>query len=56
MSIFHNLRSSIVKFKSRLREHFDDVLYIWRHEMVKVVKDEGVAMFLVIVPLGYPLL
>ena len=56
MSIFHNIRTSIVKFKSRLREHFDDVLYIWRHEMVKVVKDEGVAMFLVIVPLGYPLL
>ena len=45
MSIFHNIK-----------EHFADILYIWRHEMVKVVKDEGVLMFLVIVPLGYPLL
>ena len=45
MSIFH-----------RIKEHFTDVLYIWRHEMVKVIKDEGVLMFLVIVPLGYPLL
>ncbi|MBR5729489.1 MAG: ABC transporter permease [Prevotella sp.] len=43
-------------FLNRIREHFADVLYIWRHEMVKVVKDEGVLMFLVIVPLGYPLL
>ena len=43
-------------FLNRLREHFADVFYIWWHEMVKVVKDEGVLMFLVIVPLGYPLL
>ena len=41
---------------SRLKQHFIDVLYIFRHEMVKVVKDEGVLMFLVVVPLGYPLL
>ena len=40
----------------RLKQHFTDVLHIWRHEMVKVIKDEGVLMFLVIVPLGYPLL
>ena len=43
-------------FLNRLREHFTDVLYIFRHELVKVVKDEGVLMFLVVVPLGYPLL
>ena len=46
MSTFHN----------RLREHFTDVLHIFRHELVKVIKDEGVLMFLVVVPLGYPLL
>ena len=40
----------------RLKEHFTDVLYIWREEMKQVIKDEGVLMFLVIVPLGYPLL
>ena len=43
-------------FLNRLREHFTDVFYIWRHEMVKVFKDEGVLMFLLVVPLGYPLL
>ena len=45
MSIYH-----------KLREHFADVFYIWRHELVKVFKDEGVLIFLVLVPLGYPLL
>ena len=45
MSIFH-----------KLKEHFTDVAYIWRQEMLQVIRDEGVLMFLVIVPLGYPLL
>ena len=45
MSIFH-----------KLKEHFTDVTYIWRHEMLQVIRDEGVLLFLVIVPLGYPLL
>ena len=40
----------------RIKQHFTDVLHIWRSEMVKVFKDEGVLMFLVVVPLGYPLL
>ena len=43
-------------FLNRLREHFTDVLHIFRNELVKVAKDEGVLMFLVVVPLGYPLL
>ena len=43
-------------FLNRLREHVTDVLHIWRHEMVRVVKDEGVLIFFVVVPLGYPLL
>ena len=45
MSIFHNIR-----------EHFSDVLYIFKQELMQVIKDEGVLMFLVVVPLGYPLL
>ena len=45
MSIFH-------KYKERLM----DVLYIWRDEMRLVFRDEGVLIFLVLVPLGYPLL
>ena len=36
----------------RLKQHFTDVLHIWRNEMIKVIKDEGVLMFLVVVPLG----
>ena len=43
-------------FLNRLREHFTDVLHVFRNELVKVVKDEGVLMFLVVLPLGYPLL
>ena len=45
MSIFH-----------KIKQFLDDVLYIWRQELMQVVRDEGVLMFLVIVPLGYPLL
>lgn len=40
----------------KYKEHLTDVLYIWREELKQVIKDEGVLMFLVIVPLGYPLL
>ena len=45
MSIFH-----------KYKQHLADVLYIWRQEMRQVFRDEGVLIFLVIVPLGYPLL
>ena len=40
----------------KLKEHVTDILYVWRQEMKQVIRDEGVLMFLVIVPLGYPLL
>ena len=40
----------------KYREHLSDILYIWRQEMRQVIRDEGVLMFLVVVPLGYPLL
>lgn len=43
-------------FLNRIREHFTDVLYIFKQELLQVIKDEGVLMFLVVVPLGYPLL
>lgn len=45
MSIFH-----------KIKERFSDILYVWRQEMKQVFRDEGVLMFLVVVPLGYPLL
>ena len=40
----------------KYKKHLSDVLYIWRKEMLQVIRDEGVLIFLVIVPLGYPLL
>lgn len=33
-----------------------DMLYIWKIEMRNVFRDEGVLMFCILVPLGYPLL
>ena len=51
MSIFHK-----IAFFQKYKEHLTDVLYIWRQEMKQAIKDEGVLMFLIIVPLGYPLL
>lgn len=43
-------------FLNRLREHFADVLYIWRQEMKLLLRDEGVIVFLVVLPLAYPLI
>ncbi len=45
MSIFHSIYKGI-----------QDACYIWRKEMTQVVKDEGVLIFFIVVPLVYPLL
>ena len=45
MSIFHSIYQGLL-----------DACYIWRKEMTQVVKDEGVLIFLIVVPLIYPLL
>ena len=45
MSIFHNLYQGL-----------QDTCYIWRQEMARLVKDEGVIIFFVVVPLFYPLI
>lgn len=45
MSLFHKLRVLI-----------KDIAYIWRKEMRQVIRDEGVFMFFIVVPLAYPLL
>ena len=45
MSIFRNIYHDI-----------ENACYIWRKEMEQVVKDEGVLIFFIIVPLVYPLL
>lgn len=43
-------------FLKELRKLVSDVFYIWLCELRKVVRDEGVLIFFVFVPLGYPLL
>ncbi len=45
MSIFHNIYEAL-----------QDTAFIWRQEMKQVVKDEGVLIFFLLVPLVYPLL
>lgn len=40
----------------KIIQGFQDMLLIWAREMRNVFRDEGVLMFCIIVPLGYPLL
>ena len=44
MSIFHKIYSWLL-----------DAAYVWRFEMKQVIRDEGVLMFCLVVPLAYPL-
>lgn len=41
---------------NRFIQAFYDTLQIWRDELRMVLRDEGVLMFVLLVPLGYPLL
>lgn len=43
-------------FKNIVNQGFRDVFYIWWKELLSVLKDEGVVIFFILVPLGYPLL
>ena len=45
MSIFHKIIQAV-----------NDAAYIWRQELKQVLRDEGVLMFCILVPLAYPLL
>lgn len=45
MSIFHRIIQAI-----------NDAAYIWRQELKQVLRDEGVLIFCIVVPLVYPLL
>ena len=40
----------------RINEGVHDMCYIWAKEMKAIVKDEGVLIFFILVPLFYPLL
>lgn len=43
-------------YHNRLFQAINDAAYIWRQEMKQVLRDEGVLIFFIIVPLIYPLL
>ena len=45
MSIFH-----------KILQWLDDAAYVWRFELRQVLRDEGVLLFCIVVPLVYPLL
>jgi len=45
MSIFHKIYSWLL-----------DAAYVWRFEMKQVIRDEGVLIFCLVVPLAYPLI
>lgn len=45
MSIFHNIHTVL-----------EDACHIWKRELRQVIKDEGVLIFFILVPLAYPLL
>ena len=45
MSIFH-----------KILHWLDDLAYVWRFELCQVLRDEGVLLFCIVVPLVYPLL
>lgn len=44
------------KFKDTVSQGISDLFYIWWQEMKAVAKDQGVLIFFILVPLGYPLL
>ncbi len=39
-----------------IKEGLGDIIYVWKREMQKCFKDQGVFIFFILVPLGYPLL
>lgn len=43
-------------FKDTVSQGITDLLYIWWQKLKAVVKDQGVLIFFILVPLGYPLL
>jgi ABC-2 type transport system permease protein len=46
----------ISQIKEQIKEGIHSLFYVWRQEMRNVVRDQGVLIFFVIVPLAYPLL
>ena len=49
-------QSFLRKGWERLTQSLQDTAFIWWDEMKQAVKDEGVLIFFILVPLAYPLL
>lgn len=47
---------NINKLWNRIKEAVHDLAYIWAEEMKMCIRDEGVLIFFILVPLAYPLL
>lgn len=45
-----------IKFKDKIVQGINDLFYIWKREFQTTFRDQGVLIFFIIVPLGYPLL
>ena len=54
MYIYHNMNKEGLFYK--IYEGIQDMCYIWAKEIRSTIKDEGVLIFLLLVPLAYPLL
>lgn len=45
-----------IKLKDKIGQSIQDMFYIWRQEFKSVFRDQGVLIFFILVPLGYPLI
>jgi ABC-2 type transport system permease protein len=43
------------RLKQRIAEGMNDLFYVWKQELRAVFRDQGVLIFFILVPLGYPL-
>lgn len=45
-----------IKLKNKIAQGINDLFYIWKREFQTTFRDQGVLIFFILVPLGYPLL
>ncbi len=45
-----------IKLKDKIAQGINDLSYIWKREFQTTFRDQGVLIFFILVPLGYPLL
>ena len=45
-----------IKLKDKIAQGINGLFYIWKREFQTTFRDQGVLIFFILVPLGYPLL